>query len=70
MTAELRYLAFAAEYYRNKRGLSGVELADLFTEHGIYRFIMDNYYLYHIESPDHMVADIDHYIATGQTLGG
>ena len=68
MSAQLRYLAFAAEYYRSKRGLSGRELADLFKEHGVYQLILDNYYLYHIESPDHMVADIDHFIATGKVL--
>lgn len=69
MSKELRYLAFAAEYYRNHHGLSGIELADLFSQHGIYQLILDNYYLYHIESPDHMVADIDNYIATGSVLG-
>lgn len=69
MSKQLRFLAFAAEYYRNKRGMSGRELADLFTEHGIYQLIMDNYYLYHIESPDNMVADIDHYMATGRVIG-
>ena len=68
MSKELRYLTFAAEYYRNWHGLTGSELADLFTEHDIYQLILDNYYLYHIESPEHMVADIDHYISTGQLL--
>lgn len=68
MSAQLKYLAFAAEYYRNRHGMTGRELADLFTDYGIYRLILDNYYLYHIESPDNMVADIDHFIATGETL--
>lgn len=69
MSKQLRFLAFATEYYRNQHGLTGVELADLFTQHGIYQLIMDNYFLYHIESPDNMVADIDHYIAIGQVMG-
>ena len=69
MSKQLRYLVFAAEYYRNRHGLSGSELADLFSAHGIYQLIMDNYYLYHIESPENMVADIDHFIATGQVIG-
>ena len=68
MSNELRYLVFAIEYYRNKKGLNGVEVAELFSKHGIYQLIEDNYFLYHIESPDNMVADIDHYIATGEVL--
>ena len=69
MSKELRYLVFEAEYYRNHHGLTGTELVDLFSQHGIYQLILDNYYLYRIESPDHMVADIDNYIATGSVLG-
>ena len=68
MSQQLRFLAFAAEYYRAHHGLTGRALADLFSRHGVYQLIMDNYFLYHIESPDNMVADIDHYIATGQVL--
>ena len=68
MSAEMRFLAFAAERYRFAHGLSGTEVAELFARHGLYQLVLDNYYLYHIESPEHMIADIDHYIATGQTL--
>ena len=56
MSNELRYLAFAAEYYRNRHDLTGSELADMFTEPGIYQLILDNYYLYHIESPEHIFS--------------
>ena len=45
------------------------ELADLFARHGIYRLILDNYFLYHIESPDNMVADIDCCLEAGRVLG-
>ena len=68
MTEQMRFLVFAAEYYRQSRGLSGRELADLFSERGIYQLILDNYYLYHIESPENMAADIDHCLATGSVL--
>ena len=68
MSKQLRFLAFAAEHYRMRHGLSGAELAALFSRYGIYQLVLDNYYLYHIESPEHMVADIDHFIETGTTL--
>ena len=68
MSKETRYLVFAIEYYRNKKGLSGAQVAELFGAHGIYQLIRDNYFLYHIESPDHMVADVDRFIACGSVL--
>lgn len=68
MSRESKYLIFAIEYYRNKKGLSGLQVAELFSQNGIYQLIKDNYFLYHIESPDNMVADIDRYIATGATI--
>lgn len=68
MSKELRYLVYAMEYYRNVKHLSGFQVAELFSDQGIYQMIEDNYYLYHIESPDLMVTDIDHYIETGEVL--
>lgn len=68
MSKETKYLIFAIEYYRNKKELSGKQVAALFSDHNIYQLIKDNYFLYHTESPDHMVADIDHYIETGSVL--
>jgi hypothetical protein len=66
MSPENKFLAFAIEYYRHKKGLSGYEVSRLFKEYDLSKLILDNYFLYHIESPDHMVFDIDHFIETGQ----
>lgn len=68
MSNELKYLAYAMEYYRRKKGLTGPEAARLFGEYGLYQLVIDNYFLYHIESPDNMVADLDEFIATGEVL--
>jgi hypothetical protein len=65
MTPENKFLTFAIEYYRHSKGLSGSEVARLFREYGLSKLIQDNYFIYHIESPDHMVKDIDSYIMTG-----
>jgi hypothetical protein len=62
---ETRFLIFAIEYYRDQKNLSGAEVANLFSRYDIYQLIYDNYFLYHIETPDNMVFDIDHYIETG-----
>lgn len=66
MSRELRFLVFAIEYYRSKKGLTGAQVAELFASKGISELIMDNYFLYHIESPDNMVAEIDQYLSTGK----
>ncbi|WP_165057333.1 DUF3791 domain-containing protein [Xiamenia xianingshaonis] len=68
MTKESRYLVFAIEYYRHARGLTGSQVAELFEKNGIYQVILDNYFLYHIESPEHMVHEIDHYLESGELI--
>jgi len=59
MSKENEFLIFAVEYYRNKKKLTGLKIAELFTKYNIYQMIIDNYFLYHIESPEHFVAEID-----------
>lgn len=68
MSDELEYLAFAMEKYRQAKGLTPLETATLFREKGLSQRVLDNYYLYHIESPAHMIADLDSYLATGRPL--
>lgn len=66
MSKELRFLVFAIEYYRQAKNLTGSEVAALFRGRGLSQMVLDNYYLYHIESPDNMVTDLDRYLATGE----
>ena len=66
MSREMRFLVFAIEYYRQAKGLSGPEVAELFRKKGLSQYVLDNYFLYHIESPDLMVADIDRCVQTGK----
>lgn len=65
MSREMSYLVFAIEYYRQAKGLTGPQVADLFAEKRLSQMVLDNYFLYHIESPDLMVADIDRFLETG-----
>ena len=59
MSKENEFLIFAVEYYRSKKRMTGSQIAELFSKYNIYQMIKDNYFLYHIESPDHFVAEID-----------
>lgn len=66
MSKEMLFFVFAIEYYRQAKGLTGPEVADLFSSRGLSQMVLDNYYLYHIESPDLMVADLDRFLQTGK----
>ena len=66
MSKELRFLVFTIEYYRQAKNLTGSEVAALFRDRGLSQMVLDNYFMYHIESPDNMVADLDRYLVTGE----
>ncbi len=68
MTRELEFLAYAMERYRRAKGLTPAEVADVFHNGGLSQVVLDNYYLYRIESPTHMVADLDSHLLTGKPL--
>jgi len=59
MSKENRFLIFVIEYYRNKKNLTGREIIDLFDKHNIWDLAKKSYFLWHIESPDNFVREID-----------
>ena len=65
LSKENEFLVFAVEYYRNAKNLTGEEVAELFSKNNVYQLIIDNYFLYHIESPDNFVFEIDERIKHG-----
>ena len=56
------FIVWATELYRATRGLSGLEVNELFSENSIYKLLRDNYFLFHIESSDNFIAEIDNAI--------
>ena len=62
MSNENRFLIFVIEYYRNKKNLSGKEIISLFDSHNIWDLAKKSYFLWHIESPENFVQEIDNYI--------
>jgi hypothetical protein len=59
MSRENEFLIFVMEYYRNKKELSGKALVALFDRHNIWELAQKSYFLWHIESPENFVRDID-----------
>ncbi|MCL2649761.1 MAG: DUF3791 domain-containing protein [Candidatus Azobacteroides sp.] len=59
MSKETQFLIFVVEYYRNKKKLSGKEVIDLFDKHNVWNLAKKSHFLWHIESPDNFVQEID-----------
>ena len=59
MSRENTFLIFVIEYYRNKKNLSGKEIVSLFDKYNIWGLAQKSYFLWHIESPENFVQEID-----------
>jgi len=64
MTRENTFLIFVVEYYRNRKNLSGREVIVLFDKYNVWDLAKKSYFLWHIESPENFVREIDQYIVT------
>ena len=62
MSKENIFLIFVLEYYRNKKDLSGREVVALFDRHNIWELAKKSYFLWHIESPENFVREIDEWV--------
>jgi len=63
MSKENRFLIFVVEYYRNRKNLSGKEVITLFDKHNIWDLAKKSYFLWHIESPENFIREIDNCIS-------
>ena len=62
MSEENNFLIFVVEHYRNKKNLSGKEIIALFDKHNIWDLAKKSYFLWHIESPENFVHEIDSFV--------
>ncbi len=62
MSKENDFLIFVVEYYRNKKKLSGKEVIALFNKYNIWALAKKSYFVWHIESPENFVREIDSYM--------
>ena len=62
MSKENKFLIFIIEYYRNKKGLSGSEVIALFDKYNVWELAHKSYFLWHIESPENFVEEIDKHV--------
>ena len=70
MSREAEYLVFAVERYRFAKGLTGAQVAGLFGQYGVSKFILDSYELFHIESEQNMIDAVDEFIKRQKAAHG
>jgi len=59
MSKETNFLIFVMEHYRNKKNLTGRQIVSLFDKHNLWELTRKSYFLWHIESPENFVQEID-----------
>jgi hypothetical protein len=59
MSKENKFLIFVVEYYRNRKKLSGGEIIALFDKYDIWNMARRSYFIWHLESPENFVREID-----------
>ncbi|MDR2585468.1 MAG: DUF3791 domain-containing protein [Prevotellaceae bacterium] len=62
MSKESQFLVFVVEYYRNKKQLTGKEVISLFDKYHIWELAKKSYFIWHIETPENFVQEIDDFI--------
>lgn len=59
---EIRFIAYCVELFKSAKGLTGAEVSDIFTKHGVWDYIYDCYGALHVTSPSCTVEDISSFI--------
>ncbi len=68
MSKELPFIVFCIEEYKNKKGMTGREVVDLFNRHSVCEYIKEFYEVLHTTGVNYIVNDIDMYISSRQAL--
>ena len=63
MSRELPFLIYCIEEYKEKKGFTGKQVAELFAQKKVMEFIVKHFEILHINGPRCIVQDIDDYIA-------
>lgn len=59
LTEDIAYfIAFCIESYKNAYRLSGIEVSEIFSEHGIFDFLEENYEVLHTQCPARILEEI------------
>ncbi len=59
------FTAFCVEMYKNAHSMTGAEVIELFSDHGIMDYLADNYEVLHTQGPKWILAEIYNIIKEG-----
>lgn len=62
MTKELPFIVLCIEEYKNKKNMTGKEVADLFNRYSVIEYIRSFYDVLHTTGTKYIIDDIDSYI--------
>lgn len=62
MSQQGNFVVFCAEQYKMARGMTGRDLAELFTRYGIWDYLYSCFEALHTTGTKYIINDIDQYI--------
>ncbi len=67
MSKELPFIILCIEEYKNRKGLEGNEVVELFNRYAVFDYLRSFYESLHTMGMNYVIDDIDEYIKTKQT---
>lgn len=62
MSQQGNFVVFCAEQYKTARNMTGRDLAELFTQYGIWNYLYSCFEALHTTGTKYIINDIDQYI--------
>lgn len=67
MSREGNFLVFCTEQYKSAKGLTGIQVSQLFTKYKVWEYIYSCFEALHTTGEKYIVDDIDSYIEERRT---
>lgn len=66
MSREGNFLVYCTEQYKSAKGLTGIQVAELFSKYSVWEYIYACFEALHITGEKYIIEDIDLYIEARQ----
>lgn len=66
MSREGTFLVYCTEQYKSAKGLTGIQVSELFSKYNVWEYIYSCFEALHTTGEKYIVEDIDLYIETRQ----
>lgn len=67
MSKEGVFLVYCTEQYKAAKGLTGMQISELFTKYSVWDYLYSCFEALHTTGENYIVEDIDRYIAARRT---